>query len=81
MVVIKTARNFPHRLIMPKGPNHWEADKWCRERFGKRWSVVDNRDGVWCCFWLGPRGGENAGKYEWFFLNKEDAILFALRWS
>lgn len=57
--------------------SQWKASNWCEEQFGKRWSVVDNREGVWCCFW---RGRIQPGMYEWFFLNKIDAELFVLRW-
>lgn len=79
-MVIKTSRDFPYVFLIPKKRNQWEADVWCTEHFGERWSVIDNRDGVWCCFWRGFRS-PGPGHYEWRFQNKQDAILFALRWS
>jgi hypothetical protein len=58
--------------------NHWRATDWCTKQFGQRWSVVDNRDGVWCCFWAGREQFES---YRWYFENECDAIWFTLRWS
>jgi hypothetical protein len=75
---MKTARDFPYKFLIPKIRNQWEADAWCTQQFGKRWSVVDNREGVWCCFW---RGRAMSGSYEWYFLNEQDAMMFALRWA
>lgn len=60
--------------------NQWEIDEWCTKHFGKRWSVTDNREGVWCCFWRGFRS-PGPGHYEWLFENEEDAIMFSLRWA
>lgn len=73
----RSCRDFPHQFLLPK-TNHWEADAWCTERFGKRWSAIDNRQGTWCCFW---RGGDDTFTYEWFFEHEKDAVLFALRWA
>lgn len=75
---MKTARDFPYKFLIPKIRHQWEADTWCTQQFGKRWSVVDNREGVWCCFWS---GGAMPGSYEWYFLNERDAMMFALRWA
>jgi hypothetical protein len=50
---------------------------WCEERLGKRWSVVDNREGTWCCFWSGKM---NPSTYRFQFKNEQDAILFSLIW-
>lgn len=75
---MKTARDFPYIFKLPKFKNQWQATEWCTEQFGRRWSVIDNRAGVWCCFWLGTRG---PGGYEWLFLNEQDAVLFALKWA
>ena len=58
--------------------NHWKATDWCTKQFGKRWDVIDNRDGTWCCFWAGR---EKFGSYRWYFENECDAIWFKLRWS
>lgn len=72
--------DFPYVLIIPKIKNQWEADKWCTEKFGKKWSVVDNREGVWRCFWRGFKS-PGPGNYEWSFKNEQDAVLFALTWQ
>ena len=76
----RTARDFAHVIIMPKFPKQWQATRWCTEQFGPRWSAVSNRDGVWCCFWIGTRAQEHSGKYEWLFEREADAVLFSLRW-
>jgi hypothetical protein len=66
-----------HTVITGKA-NHWQATDWCTEQFGKRWGVVDNRDGVWCCFWAGR---EQFGSYRWYFENECDAMWFTMRWA
>lgn len=76
--MIKSTNEFPYSFFLPRIKNQWEVTKWCTEKFGKRWSVVDNREGVWCCFWRGRIVPES---YEWFFQNEKDALLFMLRWS
>lgn len=76
----KSSRDFPYVFLLSKNPDQWEMDKWCTEHFGKRWSVVDNRQGVWCCFWRGARS-PGPGKYEWYFQNERDANWFILRWG
>lgn len=58
--------------------SQWAASAWCTEKFGERWSVTDNRKGVWC--W-GLCGRDVPGSYEWYFQNEDDATLFLLRWS
>lgn len=78
MDMTKSSRDFPYILVLSKMKNQWEADAWCTEQFGPRWNIVDNREGVWCCFW---RGRGNPGSYEWLFCNEKDATLFALRWA
>lgn len=50
---------------------------WCEQQFGKRWSAIDNKEGVWCCFWAGR---SMPGSYRWHFMNEQDAMLFSLRW-
>ena len=55
-----------------------ESKEWCEAKFGKRWEAVVHRDGSWCCFWCGPR---DHAHYRFHFRNKEDAVMFALRWS
>lgn len=68
-----------HQIIVGKERHH-EASAWCENRFGKRWSAVDNREGKWCCFWTGFRT-KNAGMYAFHFTEERDAVEFALRWS
>jgi len=72
-------KDFPYTITVPKsrGDSHASQTVWCEQKFGKRWSVIDNRDGVWCCFW-GGRG--LPGFYKWEFQNEQDALLFSLRW-
>ena len=50
---------------------------WCEENVGTRWRV-GHTDGTWCCFWAGTRDRTH---FRFHFLNDEDAVLFALRWS
>lgn len=60
-----------------RGDKHWEQTKWCEEKFGKRWCAIENRGGVWRCFW----GGRSIpGVYKWDFKNEKDAMLFSLTW-
>lgn len=77
MVVTKNSRDFPYVFLIPKMKRQWEAIEWCTQQFGKEWSVTDNREGTWCCFW---RGCHIPGSYEWYFQNEKDAMLFSLRW-
>lgn len=77
MAMTKTARDFPYHTVTGK-VNHWEATDWCERQFGERWSVVDNRNGVWCCFWAGR---SIPGSYDWYFLNEQDYLMFTLKWK
>ena len=72
-------KDFKYIITVPKsrGDSHAAQTVWCEQKFGKRWSVVDNRDGVWCCFW---GGRAIPGVYKWEFQNEQDALLFSLRW-
>lgn len=79
MVITKTSRDFPYKVLTKSKMTLWQT-QWCEQHFGPRWSVTENRSGIWCCFWLGPRANENAGKYEWSFLHEKDAIYFSLVW-
>lgn len=72
----RSSKDFPHTFLLSKN-KHWETTAWCEQQFGKRWSVVDNREGVWCVFW---RGRDNPGMYEWYFEHEQDASRFVLRW-
>ncbi len=71
-------RDLPYTITIHKD-HHREAEEWCRTRGGDRWSVTDNRQGTWCCFWGGFR--EANGNYRYHFAREEDAIIFALMWS
>lgn len=55
-----------------------DAAKWCEERWGSRWSVTENRSGVWACFWAGR---DNFECYRFVFADDRDMMMFALRWS
>jgi len=72
--------DFVHKILMPKEKNQWEIDQWCKDQFGARWEAVGNRSGTWCCFWRGFKN-DASGDYEWFFVNKDDAMWFSLRWA
>ena len=65
-------------IVITEKTNNWPATQWCIEQFGKRWDVIDNRDGVWCCFWAGR---EQFGSYRWYFENECDAMWFTMRWA
>jgi hypothetical protein len=55
-----------------------EVEQWCRRRLGERWSVVDNRQGLWACFWSGT---EAFAHYNFHFAREEDMIWVALKWT
>ena len=68
-----------YTILAPSKPTtgHHKQIVWCEERFGKRWSAIDNKQGIWCCFWSGRK---NPGTYRFEFKNEQDAILFSLTW-
>lgn len=70
-------RDLPNEVTVSRHQHH-EAESWCRANLGPRWSVLDNRSGVWCCFWAGFR---NDGGYRYYFESAQTAVEFALRWS
>ena len=70
-------RELPYTVRIHKS-KHLEAEAWCRKKLGKRWSVVDNRQGIWCCFWSGPRS--NYGTYDYHFAHERDMVWFSLKW-
>jgi hypothetical protein len=72
-------KQLPYEVFIDK-QHHIYANSWCKERWGPQWSVIDNRDGIWSCFWAGSRGPQ-AGKYRYIFENEQDAMLFILRWA
>ena len=56
---------------------HVDAERWCQTLLGKRWNVIDEREGRWACFW----GGSGAHwLYRFCFAEEADAIVFALKW-
>lgn len=69
-----------HEVILKKRTEstNWEMTSWCTQKFGKRWSAIDNREGRWCCFW---GGREYPGYYRWSFKDEKDLVLFLLRWA
>lgn len=75
--------DFPYVIYMPTKQHKWIMTEWCKQQFGDRWSVIDNRQGVWRCFWTRKlKSGEyDRSVYEWSFKNEKDAILFTLRWA
>ncbi len=77
-----TDNDFPYVILMPTKQHKWQMTEWCQQQFGKGWSVVDNRQGVWRCFWSRKIKSReyDTSVYEWSFKNKKDAILFTLRW-
>jgi hypothetical protein len=72
-------KDFDYLITTTKHRNdsHAQQTVWCEEKFGKRWSAIDNKEGVWCCFWAGR---SMPGSYRWHFMNEQDAMLFSLRW-
>lgn len=74
-----TMNHLPYTISIHKSKQR-EAERWCSDHLGKRWSVVDNRQGVWCCFWAGTRT-EHPGYYDFHFLNERDMCWVALRWA
>jgi len=56
---------------------HYAAEHWCRKQFGQQWSLLENHNGIWACFW----GGSNdPGRYRFCFAESRDAVFFALKW-
>ncbi len=66
-----------HEVMVPTV--NWEvARDWCRENLGRGWSVTENQNGIWACFW----GGSNDHKrYRFCFAESRDAVFFALKWQ
>jgi len=73
-----TVKDLPYTIVVHKD-RHRDAEAWCRSEWGERWSVTENRQGTWCCFWGGFR--EAKGNYVYHFAHEQDAVVFALRWS
>ena len=77
-MAIRSTRDFPYTITIAKHKNQYEVSDWCTKKFGPRWSVTENREGTWCCFW---RGRSVPGSYDWYFVNEKDFLLFSLRWA
>ena len=75
---MKTARDFPYHFVLPTMPEQYKAVDWCMKNLGPRWSPIDNRNGIWACFW---NARSIPKSYDWYFLNEKDATMFLLRWS
>lgn len=71
-------KDLPYEVYISK-ENHRAAEVWCREKFGPRWSALDNKQGIWCVFWAGTRS-KNPGSYRYYFLNEQDYLMFILKW-
>jgi hypothetical protein len=72
-------KHLEHEVIVDKH-HHYEAEAWCKEHFGKRWDIIDNREGRWTVFWTGTRG-DYPNRYRWCFADERDAAWFALKWK
>jgi len=71
-----------HEIISDLKPHLSES--WCEQQFGKRWSHINNNDGVWTVFWTGlgveDREIKYKASYRYLFKEEKDAMLFSLRW-
>jgi hypothetical protein len=54
-----------------------DAQAWCQQQFGRRWDLINNRDGAWSMFWAGR---DHYEEYRFSFAHEQDAAWFALRW-
>jgi hypothetical protein len=54
-----------------------QARDWCEQQWGKQWNALDNRDGLWSCFWGGQK---HYTEYRFSFAHEQHAVFFALRW-
>ena len=76
--VLKTElRQLEHHVYIHKSQVS-AAEAWCRQQFGRRWDLIENRNGSWSMFW---GGREHWEEYRFSFARHEDAVLFVLRWS
>jgi len=66
-------------VISPYKPptEHYKEISWCEEKFGQRYSVISNKDGIWRCFWGGQA---KPSSYRFEFQHEQDAVLFSLTW-
>ncbi len=66
--------SLPYKIVATKR-HTYEAERWCKEHLGERWSVVSNRNGKWAVFWA---GSDKPYQYYWYFAREEDAVWFTL---
>ena len=83
MIIINGRRRLAHQVVIyVKNPEL--VSTWCTEQFGARFSPVDRDDfgwhGVWGCT-FNSAGSAGVPSYKFSFDHKQDAVLFALRWS
>lgn len=69
-------KRLEHEIILDK-KHLYETEAWCKQHFGERWDIFDNREGRWTVFWAGT---ERPKEYRWCFADERDAAWFALRW-
>lgn len=86
MIKFKGQEKLLYKVKLP-AEKQVAACRWCADRFGKRFNVIDCRsdefshggpDGVWQCVWAWP---SDPHCYEFSFDHETDAVMFALRWS
>jgi hypothetical protein len=72
----RALRKLGYEVVVDTARSHG-ASAWCEQHLGKRWNVIDNRDGAWAMFWAGV---DMAKHYRFCFAEERDAMLFSLRW-
>jgi hypothetical protein len=70
----------PEHRVLRASAHTAQAEAWCFDQWGERWSAISNREGRWCVFYRGTRTQEKHLTYEWLFADEKDATMFALRW-
>ena len=63
---------FVHKSQQPT------ALTWCQDNLGPRWSITDNQEGRWACFWAGDQDWD---RYRFYFVSESDCAWFALKWT
>ena len=64
--------------VLIESHRHVAAYDWCKRMFGKKYSPIDNRDGVWAMFWAGTHIRD---KYRVCFTHEQDLAWFKLAWA
>ena len=79
------SKNLPQRPlqrmkyeVLIDAQMHQSCATWCFQTFGKRWNVVNSRDGTWTMYWAGKH---NMDKYRVCFDTEQDMMWFKLKWS